>query len=293
MYQLSDLLYLMERLRTPVTGCPWDLKQTYETIVSHTLEEAHEVVDAIERGDKDDLKDELGDLLFQVVFYAQLGREEGAFEFSDVVNNIVEKLLRRHPHVFPNRELREAFPEGTKFTDDEIKQQWEKIKAEERMLKSSDESASKGFTSSRDSVLKDIPKNFPTLTRAEKLQKRAAQNGFDWPDLPPVFDKLEEEIAELKVEIEQFSAQGFSSEEAHRRLTDEMGDVLFCCVNLARFLKVNPDEALRSTNNKFVSRFQYLEEKLLTQGKKLNETELAELDALWDEAKLKLRSANT
>ena len=292
MYQLSDLLYLMERLRTPVTGCPWDLKQTYETIVSHTLEEAHEVVDAIERGDKGDLKDELGDQLFQVVFYAQLGREEGAFEFSDVLNNIVEKLLRRHPHVFPKGQLRELFPEGTEFSDEDVKRQWEEIKAEERRLKPQKESSTAGFSVDRDSVLKDIPKNFPALTRAEKLQKRAAQHGFDWPDLPPVFGKLEEEIAELKVEINQFAGQDLRSEEAHRRLTDEMGDVLFCCVNLARFLKVNPDEALRSTNNKFVSRFQYLEEKLHKQGKKLTETELAELDALWDEAKLKLRSEN-
>ncbi|TNC80435.1 MAG: nucleoside triphosphate pyrophosphohydrolase [Oleiphilus sp.] len=293
MYQIDDLLYLMKRLRTPETGCPWDLKQSYKSIVPHTLEEAYEVADAIEKGDRNELKDELGDLLFQVIFYAQLGKEEDAFGFDDIVDNVVRKLLRRHPHVFPDQQLKAFFPEGTTFSEDEVKTQWEQIKAEERRLKNEnaveDEVKDGAFVPARDSLLKDIPVNLPALNRAEKLQRRAAQHGFDWPDMPPVLDKLEEEIAELKTEIAKLQEQHLRDEDVHQRLTDELGDVLFCCVNLARFLKVNPDEALRSTNRKFTERFQCIEAGLHTQGKSVDETSLEELDALWDQAKQNLK----
>lgn len=291
MYRIDDLLYLMKRLRTPETGCPWDLKQSYESIVSHTLEEAYEVADAIEKGDRNELKDELGDLLFQVIFYAQLGTEEGAFAFEDIVDNVVCKLLRRHPHVFPEQNLKAFFPAGTSFSEDEVKAQWEKIKAEERQMKNAEKvlsgSQAEAFVPERDSLLKDIPANLPALNRAEKLQKRAAQYGFDWPDLPPVLDKLQEEIEELKVEISKLQTRSLRDEDIHQRLNDELGDVLFCCVNLARFLKVSPDEALRSTNRKFTQRFQCIEAALHTQGKSMKETSLDELDVLWEQAKLK------
>lgn len=285
MYQLNDLLYLMQRLRDPKTGCPWDQKQSFDTIVPHTLEEAYEVADAIERGNKHDIKDELGDLLFQVVFYSQLGAEEGSFDFSGVVDNVVRKLLRRHPHVFPEQNLHASFPEGTEFSEEEVKQQWEKIKAEERRLKAELSDEAGDANSSMRSVLEDIPPALPSLNRAEKMQKRAAQVGFDWPDIPPVLDKLEEEIAELKAELKEYEGRDLRESEPHQRLLDEMGDILFCCVNLARFVKVNPDEALRSTNQKFVDRFSYVEAELQQQGKLPQEASLEEMDRLWEQAK--------
>jgi len=289
MYDLNDLLYLMARLRDPVSGCPWDLKQSYKTIVTHTLEEAYEVAEAINKGNKTELKEELGDLLFQVVFYAQLGKEESVFAFDDIVSAIVQKLLRRHPHVFPDQNLRASFPEGTTFSDEEIKQQWERIKQEERAQKKQNEPSElerrPQFLAERDSLLSDIPNTFPTLLRAEKLQKRASQHGFDWQSIPPVLDKLEEELQELKAEMKKFSGESLRSEEAHARLKDEMGDVLFSCVNLSRFLNVNPDDALRSTNDKFQQRFQFIERMLNEQGRTVDDASLAELDALWERAK--------
>lgn len=276
-YSLEDLRYLMRRLRDPETGCPWDLKQSFESIVPHTLEEAYEVADAIERGQREEIKDELGDLLFQVIFYSQLGQEEGSFGFEDIVDNIVKKLLRRHPHVFPEGELARSFPKGTEFSEEEVKSQWERIKAAERALKPKAAKAN--------SVLDDIPKVLPAMSRAEKLQKRAAQHGFDWQSLPPVIAKLKEEIAELESEIARFEGQDLRAAEPHARLMDEMGDVLFCCVNLARFLKVNPDEAMRSTNQKFIKRLQYVEQELATQGRCLEDASLEEMDALWEQAK--------
>ena len=271
-YQLEDLLYLMTRLRHPEHGCPWDLKQDYQTIAGHTLEEAYEVVDAINRGNKHDLKDELGDLLFQIVFYAQFGQEEGVFDFADVVDNVVTKLVRRHPHVFPEGDLKRCFPTGTKFSDEQIKAQWETIKQEERRLKESPKDQG---------LLADIPSNLPALNRAEKLQKRASQHGFDWSNIEPVFDKVAEELAELKTVL----AQDLPEAVRQQRVQDELGDVLFSCVNLARFLKVSPDQALRQTNAKFVRRFEYIEERLIHANKSLADASLAELDALWEQAK--------
>jgi nucleoside triphosphate diphosphatase len=283
-YSIDDLKYLMQRLRDPEFGCPWDLKQNFESIVAHTLEEAYEVADAIERGDRNDMQDELGDLLFQVVFYAQLAQEEGSFDFNDITDGITRKLLRRHPHVFPDKNLRAFHPEGTSFTDDQIKGQWETIKAEERALKASlipdDEQGEKPK-----GILDDLPRTLPALNRAEKLQKRAAQKGFEWDDIGPVFEKLQEEIAELKVELEAAGDRSLREPAVHSRLTDEMGDVLFCCVNLARFLKVSPEEALRSTNHKFQTRFEYIEAEVRKQGKRLEDCTLGELDALWNKAK--------
>ncbi|MDX1453330.1 MAG: nucleoside triphosphate pyrophosphohydrolase [Oleiphilaceae bacterium] len=281
-YTIDDLRYLMARLRDPDSGCPWDLKQDFASIVHHTLEEAYEVADAIEREHKSDLKDELGDLLFQVIFYARLGEEEGSFDFDAVVHNIVAKLVRRHPHVFPNGDLRAFHPEGTSFSDDQIKQQWEAIKQQERTLKAREESNDSQRQVA--SVLGDIPNNLPALNRAEKLQRRAALHGFDWPELQPVFDKIEEELGELKHEVAV--AQGkLRDPEVHERLVDEMGDLLFCCVNLARFLRVSPDEALRAANQKFVRRFQFIEQALQGQGKSLDDASLETMDALWNEAK--------
>jgi len=287
MYTLEDLKYLMTRLRDPESGCPWDLKQDFSTIVPHTLEEAYEVADAIERGDRHDIKDELGDLLFQVIFYARLGSEEGSFDFEDIVDNVVQKLVRRHPHVFPDGDLRARFPEGTHFTDDQIKSQWEAIKQQERALKNQEQSKAGevGFDPKRDSVLRDIPANLPSLNRAEKLQKRASQHGFDWQTLPPVLDKIEEELEELRTEIARAGEGDFREAGVHERLQDELGDLLFCCVNLARFLKVSPDAALRSTNEKFTRRFTFIESRLHARQVDIEQTELETLDALWDQAK--------
>ncbi len=291
MYTLDDLQYLMSRLRDPRQGCPWDLKQTFESIVHHTLEEAYEVADAIAGGNRDEIKDELGDLLFQVIFYAQLGKEEASFNFEGIVDNVVQKLVRRHPHVFPDGDLRATFPEGTKSSDEQIKQQWERIKQEERLLKhmqqnSLGESSERvEFNADEHSILRDVPRNLPSLNLAEKLQKRAAQKGFDWPELDMVLDKLQEEIAELRHELKVAEGKSLHEPEVHARLLDEMGDVLFCCVNVARFVKVNPDAALRSTNQKFISRFHFIEAQLFKRGVDIEAVPLEELDELWERAK--------
>lgn len=262
-YSVDDLLYLMQRLRDPEHGCPWDLKQDFASIVPHTLEEAYEVADAIERRDWPHLEDELGDLLFQVIFYAQLGKEQQSFDFSSVVDQLVRKLVRRHPHVFPDGELRT--PPGTVIlSDEQINANWEAIKREERQ-----EKASLG-------VLDDVPLGLPALTRAEKLQKRAAQVGFDWPQALQVLDKIEEEIAELREAIHAGKPEA---------ILDEMGDLLFAQVNLARHAGVKSETALRSTNQKFERRFHYIEQQVASSGKGWDSYSLEELDKFWDEAK--------
>lgn len=292
-YSLADLQFLMRRLRDPEGGCPWDLKQDFKSIVSHTLEEAYEVADAIERENKHDLMDELGDLLFQVVFYSQLGAEEGSFDMGGVIDNVTRKLLRRHPHVFPNQDLHAYFPQGSTFNDNEIKAQWETIKAQERALKKAPQeevsnNPASSFNPVEDSILSDVPAVLPAMNRAEKLQKRASQVGFDWQDLPPVLEKLEEEIAELKVEILAAKGKDFRAPEIHQRLQDEMGDVLFSCVNLSRFLKVSPDAAMRASNLKFTLRFQYIEAQLKANNSQFSDMRLADLEALWETAKQSL-----
>ncbi|WP_415755079.1 nucleoside triphosphate pyrophosphohydrolase [Pseudomonas leptonychotis] len=267
MYQLDDLLHLMARLRDPQYGCPWDLKQNYATIVPHTVEEAYEVADAIERGDFDHLPGELGDLLFQVVYYSQLAREEGRFEFAQVVDGITTKLIRRHPHVFPDGDLYGAV-DVPKLDEAAVKERWEAIKAEER--------AEHAAAPEQLSLLDDVPNALPSLSRAIKLQKRAAHVGFDWPEALPVVDKVREELDEVLEAM---------SENDPEAIHEEIGDLLFVVSNLARHLKVDPETALRAANGKFERRFRFIEQALREQGRAMQDCALEELDALWGEAK--------
>ncbi|MGB7386041.1 nucleoside triphosphate pyrophosphohydrolase [Pseudomonas sp. 5Ae-yellow] len=266
-YQLDDLLYLMARLRDPQHGCPWDLEQNFASIVPHTLEEAYEVADAIEQGDFEQLRGELGDLLFQVVYYAQLGKEVDRFGWPEVVDGITRKLLRRHPHVFPDGNLRT--PPGTlTLAPEQIKQRWEEIKAEER--------AEKAVQPQQLSLLDDVPQALPALSRAQKLQKRASGAGFDWSDAAPVVDKIAEELDEVRDALSQGDAAA---------VAEEMGDLLFCVVNLARHLGVDAEHALREGNNKFERRFRFIEQQLRDRSSSVEQSDLAELDRLWDQAK--------
>lgn len=253
---IDDLLALMVRLRDPEHGCPWDLRQTFETIVPHTLEEAYEVADTIERGAIGELEGELGDLLFQVVFYARLAEETGRFDFERVARAITDKMVRRHPHVFGDA----AYPDL-----EAQKADWERIKREEQPH--SDRGTSQ---------LDGVPQALPALTRALKLQARAARVGFDWGAPGPVLDKIEEEIGELRAEIESGDTG---------RSREELGDLLFACVNLARHLGVDPEQALRGTNRKFESRFRRIEGWLAEQGRTPGDSDLAEMDTLWERAK--------
>ena len=266
-YQLDDLLYLMQRLRDPLHGCPWDQQQSFATIVPHTLEEAYEVADAIASEDFPQLCGELGDLLFQVVYYAQLGREAGHFDWEQVVHGITEKLVRRHPHVFPDGNLRTP-PGSVSLAADQSKARWEEIKAEERALKAEQPEQL--------SLLDDVPQALPALSRAQKLQKRAARAGFDWPALLPVLDKLDEELAEVR----QALAEG-----QQQRVAEEVGDLLFSMVNLARHLQVDAEEALRGGNARFERRFRYIEAQLREAGLSPEQVELLQLDRLWQQAK--------
>lgn len=275
-YQIEHLLYLMQRLRDPRKGCPWDRKQTFATIVPFTLEEAYEVADTIERQDFVHLKEELGDLLFQVVFYAQMGREQGLFDFEAVVDSIVRKLLRRHPHVFPDGTLESELADGVVVTEETIKANWEAIKKAERA-----EKAAAGLEETTPGALSDVPVGLPALSRAEKLQKRAALEGFDWDDIAPVFDKIQEELDEVR----EVLAQESDPVQRQHRLQDEMGDVLFACVNLARFLKVDAEASLRQTNRKFETRFSAIEQLVGEQGKEMRDLTLGELDELWEQVK--------
>lgn len=255
---IDRLLAIMARLRDPNDGCPWDIEQDFASIAPYTIEEAYEVADAIERGDMTELKEELGDLLLQVVFHARMAEEGGHFSFDDVANAISEKMTRRHPHVFGDEGERNA---------SEVRTRWEDIKAAEK--------AAKG--AAQTSILDDVPLALPALTRAVKLQNRAARVGFDWPDTSLVIDKLNEEMLELSAEI----ANGGDPD----RLEDEMGDLLFVYANLARHMKIDPEAALRRANAKFRRRFGRIEEKLAAKGKSPEESTLEEMDALWNEAK--------
>jgi MazG family protein len=258
---IERLLSIMSRLRDPQRGCPWDREQDFHTIAPYTVEEAYEVADAIERRDLDDLRDELGDLLFQVVFHAQLAREQSAFDFDDVVSAICDKMERRHPHVFGDAVVDTAAAQTVA---------WEEHKRRERAA-----------DPSRAGVLDGVPLSLPALTRAAKLGKRAAQVGFEWSDVSGALDKVAEEMDELKREI----AAGAQ----HSAMEAELGDVLFTIVNVARYLKVDPEAALRRTNAKFERRFAYIEQRLQAQGKRIENTSLAEMDALWEEGKCKGR----
>jgi len=265
---LSDLLAVMAALRTPGTGCPWDLQQTFATIAPYTIEEAYEVADAIARGDVAHLKDELGDLLLQVVYHARMAEEQGAFAFADVVDAITAKMIRRHPHVFGSAEQRAAGA-APGF--------WERAKAAEK-----DETAAAG-------VLDGVPTALPALTRAIKLQSKAAKVGFDWPSLAPVLAKLKEELAELEEVIDARStpARPSGSDSSSDAVAEEFGDLLFVIANVARHLKLDPEAALRAANAKFIRRFRYIEARLAADGRAPSDSDLAEMDALWDEAKTK------
>jgi MazG family protein len=260
-HTLEDLLAVMAWLRDPDAGCPWDLKQSFATIAPYTIEEAYEVADAIARNDLDALKDELGDLLLQVVYHAQLASEEHHFGFAEVVDAITRKMIRRHPHVFANANLRETFLSADL---------WQQIKDEEKGR------SGRGREASR---LDDIPVGLPALTRAVKLQKRAAKVGFDWPSVVPVLAKAEEEIAELKAAI------GESWDEADWKVAEEYGDLLFVMANIARHLGIDPEASLHAANAKFVRRFKSIEAALASEGRSPEDATLKEMDQLWDEAK--------
>lgn len=257
---IGALTRIMANLRDPAGGCPWDVEQTHTSIAKYAIEEAYEVVDAIERDDMADLKDELGDLLLQVVFHAQMARERGAFDFNDVVEAICDKMVRRHPHVFGDAEERDAETQSSA---------WEEIKAAERAAKGKADTAR---------ILDDVPHALPALTRARKLQKRAAAVGFDWPDTGGVLGKLVEEIDELT---------GATASQSAEAIEDEYGDVLFTLVNLSRYLKVDPEQALRRTSSKFVTRFSHVEDSVAASGKTFGEHTLDELEAYWQAAKAK------
>jgi nucleoside triphosphate diphosphatase len=257
---LPRLLEVMAQLRDPARGCPWDREQSFRTIAPYTIEEAYEVAEAGERGDAAALKDELGDLLFQVVFHARMAEEDGLFAFNDVARAITEKMLRRHPHVFGDAVIADAAAQTTA---------WEEHKAAER--------AKAAPAQGPASVLDGVGTGFPALTRALKLQGRVARVGFDWPDVPPIFDKIDEEIGELRREI--------ANDAAPPRIEDEIGDLLFAVVNLARRLAVDPEQALRGTCRKFERRFRQMEAVLAEEGSSPVERSLAELEALWQRAK--------
>ena len=263
---IARLLEIMAALRTPVTGCPWDLEQTFATIAPYTIEEAYEVADAISHGDREDLRDELGDLLLQVVFHARMAEEEGAFDFGGVVEAITGKLIRHHPHVFGDtRDL----------TPDEVSALWGKIKAEEKREKAArnpDRTALPAATR----TLAKVKSGRPALARALELQKAAGEVGFDWNDIRAVLDKIVEESGEVAEAV----ATG-----KRERVEDEIGDLFFVMVNLARHAGVDPETALRGANAKFERRFSYVEDGLATRGKAPKEASLAEMDALWTEAK--------
>ena len=251
------LVEIMARLRDPDGGCPWDLEQTFATIAPYTIEEAYEVADAIERGEMGELKEELGDLLLQVVYHARMAQEQGAFDFADVAEAISDKMVRRHPHVFGSDEVESAAHQTRR---------WEAIKAKER--------AAKGETAK--GVLAGIPTGLPALTRAVKLTGRAARVGFDWPSAREVMDKLREETAELEAEIE-------AGDLAKAR--EELGDLLFVVANLARKLEVEPEDALRSANAKFTRRFAHIEARLAETGRTPDQSTLEEMDGFWNEAR--------
>ena len=270
-YAIGDLLAVMSRLRDPRTGCPWDLKQSFATIAPYTIEEAYEVADAIARDDIGALKDELGDLLLQVVYHAQMASEEQRFAFDDVVDAITGKMIRRHPHVFQDTSQRDSF---------ETSGLWERIKAEEK--------AERGDNGEADSILADVPLALPALARAVKLQSRAARVGFDWPSLDPVLAKAEEEIDELKAAIADDAKQ---SGGGSTKVAEEFGDLLFVMANVARHLGIDAEDALRGANAKFLRRFESIERALRAQGRKLEDSTLEEMDALWDQAKTSERKA--
>lgn len=259
---IARLIEIMAALRTPETGCPWDLQQNFASIAPYTIEEAYEVADAIARNDPDDLRDELGDLLLQVVFHARMAEEQGAFDFGDVVDGITRKLIRRHPHVFGD--VRGLSPE-------DVKGLWDRIKADEKAERSAN-----GKPDEDAGALAGIPAGMPALMRALKLQQKAAKVGFDWNDVRAVLTKIREEVDEIETEIDRGERDQAAA---------EVGDLLFAVVNLARHLDVDPDTTLRATNAKFERRFAAIEAALATRGKTPSQATLDEMDDLWNAAK--------
>lgn len=258
----QTLLEIMARLRSPQGGCPWDLEQNFATIAPYTIEEAYEVADAIARGDMANLREELGDLLLQVVFHSQMAQEEGLFSFEDVAQSIADKMVARHPHVFSDAEIKTAQAQT---------ENWETLKAAERAKKQTGAG-----------VLADVPLALPATMRAQKLQKRAARVGFDWPDVRGVLAKIREELDEVEEAMQNGSPA---------QLREEIGDVLFAVINLARFHDVDAEDALRATNHKFTARFEYIETQLAARGIAIKDAGLDVMEALWNEAKMKEKEA--
>lgn len=254
---ISNFVELIAKLRDPNGGCPWDLKQTYHTMIPCLLEESYEVVEAIEQQNPTNLREELGDLLLQVVFFSQLAREDNLFTFDDVVNEVTEKIIRRHPHVFGDKKAGD---------EQEALQNWNAIKAQEQK------------STLQHSILDNIPHAFPALSRAEKLQKRCAKVGFDWDSPTAVIEKVQEELQEVQIELQRSPQQS-------EKIEEEIGDLLFAVVNLSRHLHCSPEEALRKANHKFERRFRQVEQLLTNQEKTLQQASLAELDLLWNEVK--------
>ena len=259
--QIEHLLGIVRRLRDPDQGCPWDVGQTFQSIVPHTLEEAYELADAIESDDFDQIREEAGDVLFQVLFYAQMADEKQHFNFADVVDGFSEKLIRRHPHVFSRNSTAQ---QETPIAVSDVSDSWEKIKRTERQRKQ------------QSGILDDIPVSLPALTRAQKIQKRASRVGFDWADVAGVFEKLEEEICELKEALVEGEKAAIES---------ELGDVLFCVVNLARHLDFDAETAMRGATRKFEGRFRLMEEQAIASGSRLEDESVSTLEARWQTAK--------
>ena len=257
MQAMQRLLEIMKQLRDPQHGCPWDLKQDFQSLVPHTLEEAYEVAEAIESGNDAELRDELGDLLFQVVFYAQLGSEQQRFDFEQVATAIADKLVRRHPHVFGDQRIDDAGQQT---------QAWEAHKAAERQRKSGEDAG----------ALSGVSHTLPSLSRAQKRQRRAQRVGFDWPDVDGVMDKIEEELAECRAELHVGD---------RKRLQEEVGDLMFACVNFARHLGVDAETALRQANRKFEHRFQAMEQQLRARGIDVEGATLEQMDDAWEAVK--------
>jgi ATP diphosphatase len=264
-YTLDDLLYLMTRLRDKNNGCPWDIEQTFQSITSSTIEEVYELVDAIFQNDTLHIKEELGDVLFQVIFYSQLAKEDATFDFSDVVNDITEKLVRRHPHVFPQGQLYQKMHSDADV--ESVKEQWDVIKQAEKQLKQ------------QNSIMDDIPQALPALMRTQKIQKRASRVGFDWPNAQSAISKIREELDELEQAIMQQDAVNAK---------EELGDLLFSCVNVARHLEADAESILAAANRKFLTRFSYIEESLKQQNQSIDTASFEDMERLWNEAKNKL-----
>ena len=262
MQSLQQLLDIMRALREPDSGCPWDRQQDFHSLIPYTIEEAYEVADAIERNDFDDIKSELGDLLFQIVFYSQLANEQNAFDFNDVTQVICEKLIRRHPHVFADATVTSA---------EEQTKEWEKLKHQERKEKAEENLS---FLSHLD----DVSRTLPSLMRAEKLQKRAAREGFDWPDVQGVVAKIYEELKEVQQELD-------AEVQEQVKLEDEIGDLFFSCINLSRYVGIDAEQSLRKANLKFERRFRELEKIAFNKGQQISKMTVDEMEELWREVK--------